>query len=121
MIEPAQAKKVAVMIAAIGEPTRLLLLQHLARGPHHVGQLAKLVDIAMVNASHHLGVMRQAGLIDDVKDGRRVVYSLRPEVFTAGGGNGVLGVIDCSGYKLTLVNPDSLLNPPSPSKKNGGR
>jgi len=115
MIEYPEAKKVAVMLAAIGEPTRLLMLQQLVRGPHHVGQLAKLVNVAMVNASHHLGVMRQAGLVADVKDGRRVVYSLREEVFTPGDGGEVLGTIDCEGYKVTLVNPATK------AKKSNGR
>ncbi len=117
MIEFPEAKKVAMMLAAIGEPTRLLLLQHLVRGPHHVGQLAKLVNVAMVNASHHLGVMRQAGLIADVKDGRRVVYSLRSEVFTLGDGAEVLGTFECEGYKVRLVNPAAMSN----GKKSNGR
>jgi DNA-binding transcriptional ArsR family regulator len=124
MIEFPQAKKVAVMLAAVGEPTRLLLLQHLVHGPHHVGQLAKLVNIAMVNASHHLSVMRQAGLIDHVKEGRRVVYSLRSEVFTPGDGGELLGTIDCAGYKLVLVSPVGSAPrsaPPKAAKKNGGR
>lgn len=105
MIEFPEAKKVAALLAAIGEPTRLLMLQYLVHGPHHVGQLAKLVNVAMVNASHHLGVMRQAGLIADVKDGRRVVYSLRDEVFTPGDGGEVLGTFECEGYKVRLLNP----------------
>lgn len=120
MIDFQQAKAVAAMLAAVGEPTRLLLLHHLVQGPHHVGQLAKLVDIPMVNASHHLGVMRQAGLIDDVKDGRRVVYSLRSEVFTPGNGGDLLGTLDCGGYKLMLLNPVRSNATKSTSKKSGG-
>jgi ArsR family transcriptional regulator len=34
-----------------------------------------------VNVSHHLGVLRSAGLVEDVKDGRFVIYSLHPKVF----------------------------------------
>ena len=75
----------------------------------------------MVNASHHLGVMRQAGLIDNVKDGRRVVYSLRAEVFTPGNGGDVLGTIDCEGYKVILVNPALGGATKSNAKKSNGR
>jgi DNA-binding transcriptional ArsR family regulator len=102
MIEFPDAKKVAGMLAAVGEPTRMLILYRLAEGPHHVGKLADLIGIPMVNMSHHLGVMRQAGLLDDEKDGRRVVYKFRPEVFTPGDGD-VLGTLSLGKYRLTMV------------------
>jgi ArsR family transcriptional regulator len=35
----------------------------------------------VVNVSHHLGVLRHAGLVQDEKQGRFVVYRLHPEVF----------------------------------------
>src|SRR2546423_330329 len=88
MIEFPDAKKVAGMLAAVGEPTRMLILYRLAQGPHHVGLLAELIGIPMVNMSHHLGVMRQAGLLDDEKDGRRVVYKFRPEIFSPAANGG---------------------------------
>ena len=90
MTDFSTARKVATMISAIAEPTRLRIAFHLARGPHHVGQLAELLDIPMVNMSHHLGVMRQAGLIDDERDGRRVVYTFRPGILSEGDGNEIL-------------------------------
>lgn len=80
MMDYSDARRVAAMLAAVGEPTRLLILYRLAQGPHHVGQLAEMLGVPMVNMSHHLGVLRQAGLLDDEKDGRRVVYHLRPEI-----------------------------------------
>ena len=103
MIEYQDAKKLAGMLAAVGEPTRMLILHRLAEGPAHVGKLAELVGVPMVNMSHHLGVMRQAGLLDDSKDGRRVVYTLRPEVFTPGGPNGGGGTLQLGPMKVTLV------------------
>lgn len=102
MIEFPDAKKVAGMLAAVGEPTRMLILYRLAEGPHHVGKLAELIGIPMVNMSHHLGVMRQAGLLDDEKDGRRVVYKFRPEIFTPGDGE-ILGTLSLGNYRLTMV------------------
>jgi len=41
MIEYQDAKRIAAMIAAIGEPTRMMILYRLAHAPHHVGQLAR--------------------------------------------------------------------------------
>lgn len=103
MIEYQEARKIAGMLAAVGEPTRMLILHRLAQGPHFVGQLAELIDIPMVNMSHHLGVMKQAGLLDDVKNGRRVIYSLRADVFTPGGGGDVVGTLQVGAMRLVLV------------------
>src|SRR5215213_7462280 len=99
MTEFSDARKIATLLAAISEPTRLRVLWLLTKGPEHVGRLAELVDIPMVNMSHHLGVMRQAGLLEDEKDGRRVVYKLRPEVFTPGTTADILGVLTLGHYR----------------------
>lgn len=107
MLDHAQAKQIAGMLAAVGEPTRMMILHHLAAGPSHVGGLAKAVGVPMVNMSHHLGVMRLAGLIDDAKDGRRVIYSLRPEIYTPGGEADALGVLKMGLYRMTLVRQPS--------------
>jgi DNA-binding transcriptional ArsR family regulator len=105
MMEFANARKVAAMLAALAEPTRLQIAFHLASGPHHVSQLAELVGAPMVNMSHHLGVMRTAGLLDDEKHGRKVVYRFRPEVFTPGGENGVLGTLAIGPFRIVIRTP----------------
>src|SRR5262245_16522704 len=106
MIDFSDAKKVAGMLAAVGEPTRMLILHRLVQGPHHVGQLAELIGIPMVNMSHHLGVMRQAGLLEDEKDGRKVVYKFRPDVYREGGaGADVVGTLSLAGYTMSIVRP----------------
>lgn len=102
MTEFSEARKVAALLAAVAEPTRLRVLWHLAKGPQHVGALADLVDIPMVNMSHHLGVMRQAGVLDDSKDGRRVIYKLRPEVFTPGTTPDILGVLTLGNFRVVM-------------------
>ena len=102
MTEFSEARKVAALIAAVAEPTRLRVLWQLARGPEHVGRLAEVIDIPMVNMSHHLGVMRQAGVLDDAKDGRRVIYKLRPGVFTPGTTTDVLGVLALGNFRMVL-------------------
>ena len=102
MTEFPEARKVAALLAAVAEPTRLRVLWQLAKGPEHVGKLADVVGIPMVNMSHHLGVMRQAGVLDDEKDGRRVVYKLRSEVFTPGTTPDVLGVLVLGNFRMIL-------------------
>ncbi len=101
MIDYQAARKVATRLAALAEPTRVRVIDRLAHGPLHVGALAELLGVPMVNLSHHLGVMRQAGLLDDEKDGRRVVYRLHPDVFRPVNGDGVV-VLDLDGYKVRI-------------------
>jgi ArsR family transcriptional regulator len=102
MTDFSEARKVAALLAAVAEPTRLRVLWQLAKGPLHVGALAEAVGIEMVNMSHHLGVMRQAGVLDDEKDGRRVIYKLRPEVYTPGTTSDVLGVLTLGHFRVVL-------------------
>jgi DNA-binding transcriptional ArsR family regulator len=102
MTEFPEARKVAALLAAVAEPTRLRVLWQLARGPQHVGALADLIAIPMVNMSHHLGVMRQAGVLDDEKEGRKVIYKLRPEVFAPGTTPDVLGILTLGNFRMVL-------------------
>jgi DNA-binding transcriptional ArsR family regulator len=121
MIDMPTAKKIAGMLAAVGEPTRMRVLLILARGPHNVGQLADAIGIPMVNMSHHLGVMRTAGLLDHDKDGRRVIYSLRPSVFTPGGAGDVIGTLALGDFRLTIVRGPDDDAAGNDSKKANGR
>jgi DNA-binding transcriptional ArsR family regulator len=94
------ARAVARMFTALGEPTRLKIATHLLSGPKHVSALAELVGEPMVNISHHLGVMRQAGVLEDEKRGRQVVYRFRDEVCQPGNGDGVLAVLSFGPYRV---------------------
>jgi DNA-binding transcriptional ArsR family regulator len=114
MIEFPDAKKIAAMLAAIGEPTRLRILFRLAVSPQNVGELAKAIGIPMVNMSHHLGVMRQSGLLEDEKEGRRVIYKFRPGMFTPstnGDGDEAYGHLNIGSYRVTLLRNGKLKKP----------
>jgi ArsR family transcriptional regulator, nickel/cobalt-responsive transcriptional repressor len=81
MTDPKQAKQCAEMLQAIAEPNRIRIIECLRAGSMNVTQLAKALSVEIVNVSHHLGVLRQAGLVQDEKNGRFVVYSLHPKIF----------------------------------------
>lgn len=74
--DPAADRRTAAFLAAVGEPIRVRIVRFLADGPKNVSEIAAAVGIPIVNASHHLGVMRAAGVASDEKDGRFVLYSL---------------------------------------------
>ncbi len=82
MTDPKQAKQCAELLQAIAEPNRIRIIDCLRTGSKNVTELAKLLSVEIVNVSHHLGVLRQAGLVQDEKHGRFVVYSLHPKHFS---------------------------------------
>ena len=84
--------------AALGEQTRLALVRALATGQHTVTQLAAAVRTEMVNVSHHLKLLKQAGLVSSERDGRNVIYSL----VGAKALGTVLELTHPSGAKVTL-------------------
>ena len=75
-------KEAAAFLMAAAEATRLNILKSLATGTKNVTELAKAMQVEIVNVSHHLGVMRQAGLVEDEKMGRFSVYKIKPGVGT---------------------------------------
>jgi len=82
MTDPKKAKRCADRLQGIAEPTRIRIIDCLLSGPKNVSELAKMLKVEIVNVSHHLGVMRQAGLVEDEKQGRFVIYSLHPDFST---------------------------------------
>lgn len=75
--------KVSAVFQALGEPTRLRILATIGeKGETSVGEIAKAVTTELVNVSHHLGVLRAAGLVDSRKDGRFVLYSVHADWLT---------------------------------------
>lgn len=75
------AKKCADLLQGIAEPNRIRIIECLRAGSKNVTELAKLLNVEIVNVSHHLGVLRTAGLVLDEKQGRFVIYSLHPAHF----------------------------------------
>lgn len=76
-----QSDKCARFLKALADPDRLKLVQCLQTGPKTVTDLAERLGKELANVSHHLAVLRHAGLVQDEKDGKFVIYSLHPDVF----------------------------------------
>lgn len=84
MTDPKLAQECARQLQAIAEPNRIRIIDCLRTGQKNVTQLATLLDVEIVNVSHHLGVMRAAGIVQDRKDGRFVIYALAGEYKVSG-------------------------------------
>lgn len=60
----------------LGNPKRLELLDLLAQAPRSVDQLAAAADVGVSTCSAHLQTLREAGLVDGRREGKRIFYSL---------------------------------------------
>ncbi|MGC9962969.1 MAG: metalloregulator ArsR/SmtB family transcription factor [Acidimicrobiales bacterium] len=65
-------------LAALGDPTRRAIFEHLAENPSPVGVLAELLPVSRPAVSQHLKVLKDAGLVTDHRDGTRRIYRLDP-------------------------------------------
>ncbi len=63
---------------ALSDRTRVRILTALAVKDLCVCELTSLVGVGQPAVSRHLGVLRAAGLVEDVRDGQWVNYRLRP-------------------------------------------
>jgi DNA-binding transcriptional ArsR family regulator len=90
----------ARLLAALADPSRLRIIGCLRGGPRTVGQLAEALQLAVVNASHHLGILRHSGIVQDHKRGRFVEYRLHPEVFRPAGKSGGPESLRLDGLRL---------------------
>ncbi|MHC5022712.1 MAG: ArsR/SmtB family transcription factor [Planctomycetota bacterium] len=67
------------MLKLLGDPTRLRLLGLLQAGERNVSNLCEALGLAQPTVSHHLGLMRQAGLLGTRRVGKQVFYSHNPD------------------------------------------
>ena len=82
MKDPLQPKRCAKLLSALASPERLQIVGCLREGPRTVTDIADFLKAPIVNVSHHLMVLRHAGLVQSERRGRFMVYSLPTAVFT---------------------------------------
>ena len=64
---------------ALGEENRLRIVRMLLRKQCSVNELADAVGITQYNVSKHLRVLREAGLLEQEKQGQQRLYALASE------------------------------------------
>lgn len=67
----------ANVIAAAGNPIRLAIIDFLKDGEQCVCDIAVHVDGQRSNVSRHLGVLLKAGIVEQRKDGLKMMYALK--------------------------------------------
>lgn len=75
----------AKVLKALGDDTRLKILDYLFSGEYSVSDISDNVGVEYSQVSHHLRVLRNAGLVLDSKDGKFVLYKLDPVFYSNSG------------------------------------
>ena len=64
---------------AIAEPRRRRILALVRDGELSAGEIASHFDVTRPAISQHLNVLKEAGLVNERRNGTRRLYSVRPE------------------------------------------
>ena len=81
-----QSKSCADQLKALSEPIRLRIVDLLRHGEMAVGDIAEFLETELVTVSHHLKILKHAGLVEVKRDGRFMIYSLRSDLLQKAGG-----------------------------------
>jgi ArsR family transcriptional regulator len=73
-----ETSSTATAFGALADPARLAVLGALGRGATCVCELSPGLGMAPNLLSYHLRVLREAGLVEGTRRGRRVDYRVRP-------------------------------------------
>ena len=79
-IDPEKLERAANMLKAIAHPVRISIIGCLDNGQKlTVTEIHKQLKIEQANASHHLGILRDKGVLSSKRDGKNIYYFLRHE------------------------------------------
>ena len=80
-VERQEADRIAVVAKALGDPVRLQLVDVLRKhaGKVCVCELVPLFNLSQPTVSHHLKVLRQAGIVGSEREGLWAYYYVVPD------------------------------------------
>lgn len=70
----------AGLLKVLADETRLAVVQQLMEGPRHVGGINEQLQVEPTLLSHHLKVLREAGIVETEREGKSILYRLSPAV-----------------------------------------
>ncbi len=71
-------------LKAVADESRLKIIRILFHGEYSVSHISANTGINYSKVSHHLGVPKNAGLVQDHKDGKFVIYEINPSIYKHG-------------------------------------
>lgn len=92
----------ARVLKALAHPTRLFLVDELARGERCVCDLTALIGADVSTVSKHLALLKGAGIVADERRGSQVFYTLRTPCVRSWG-TCVEGVLEADARRARLA------------------
>lgn len=71
------------VIKALSDETRVEILNLLRNGEMNVNDIADNCSVSRPTISHHLQIMKRAGVLSSIKDGKEVYYSINMHKLTS--------------------------------------
>jgi DNA-binding transcriptional ArsR family regulator len=103
--------RAAHILGVLSHETRLNLVLALAQGPASVSELCDHLGLEQSNASHHLGILRNTGLVSDERDGQFVIYRVNVSAWRGLGDGffdqllGGLDAVQLQHFRITRAAP----------------
>lgn len=83
-LNPGQLEKAANMLKAIAHPIRIAILDYLENGKKlTVTEIHELLQIEQSTTSHHLGILKDKGVLVSKREGKNTYYFLKYENFSS--------------------------------------
>jgi DNA-binding transcriptional ArsR family regulator len=77
-LKPEEIVRAANMMKAISHPMRLAVLSFLSEGNHlSVTEIHRLLKVEQSTASHHLGILKDKGILASTRKGKNTLYYLK--------------------------------------------
>lgn len=78
-----QFDQLAKLLQAAGDPVRIRIICILFQDKKFcVGDIAEMMQMSMSALSHHLQILKEAGLLTSSRDGQMICYSIVKQPFT---------------------------------------
>ncbi len=74
-------KNISLIFKALGDPTRQEILKALRERDYTPTELLQMVDATQPTLSHHLDILKRAGLVEGIRKGQHIIYTLDMGVF----------------------------------------
>lgn len=103
MIDNATASATAKKLLVLTDGTRLRIVYTIAAaGPGTVSDICARVGISLLNVSNHLRILKSAGVLDDQRRGRFIVYSFASGIYQPATSGADFGTLTLGGWRVSL-------------------
>jgi DNA-binding transcriptional ArsR family regulator len=91
----------AKVFKVFSDPTRLKILELLREREYNVSEIMTALNLKQSTVSQHLRMLKDCGVVENKKEGREVIYSLRDEL--------VSDILDL-GEKLLVLTVEDMMS-----------